>query len=398
MGAPTGAPLARMGERLRFWLEDKLRPPMPADPWSRDVLSVALLLILASVLIPAWDIARMNFLHTVVGHMASFLLLPALGFLLALRCGAIDLSVWVTSGVAGVAAAVLIARGLPVPVAFAAAAGVGLAMGLVNAAGVALLGLPSLLVTFAVAEVAMWLLGTLGVAGAVEIPELTYEGWFAWHSSPVLAIRVLVVALTYLSALLGLLMIDYAVWRGVKFPRRVCVFAAMASSGLLSGLGGALWLLDNSRAPVPTRLIDDLRIPAAAILAGGLFLGRRGRELLAGMSLPAAMLIVTIWRQKAWNLPGLGLALQLLVMTGMTIAVHLAFGQYVDARGSGRRLPTASVLLTVSGITLVAAAANFQSRLVHELFHLAGLAVWLSGMPTVMAAMHQEARLGNERP
>jgi hypothetical protein len=378
---------------LRFWLEDKLRPPLPADPWSRDVLSVALLLILASVLIPAWDIARVDLLHTVIGHMASFLLLPALGFLLALRCGAIDLSVWVTSAVAGVVAAVLISRGVAVPVAFAAGAGVGLARGLVNAVGVGLCGLPSLVVTFVTAEAAMWIVGSAVVGRSVGVPELAFHGWLSWHSSPVLAVRVLVVAFVYLSALLGLLMIDYAVWRGVKFPRQVSLFAAMGASGLLAGVGGVLWLLDNSRAPAPTRLIDDLRIPAAAILAGGLFLGRKGRELLAAMSLPAAMLIVTIWRKKTWNLPGLGLALQMLVMTGMTIAVHLAFGQYVAARGTGRRMPTVSVLLTVGGITLVAAAANFHHRFLHEVFHVAGIAVWLSGMPAVIAAMRQEARL-----
>ncbi len=295
---------------------------------------------------------------------------------------------------AGVVAAVLISRGTAAPVAFAAGAGVGLGIGLANAVGVGLCGLPGPVVTFVVAEAAIWIAGSAVVERSVSVPELAFQGWLSWHSSPMLAVRVLVVALVYLSALLGLLMIDYAVWRGVKFPRRVSLFAAMAASGLLSGVGGVLWLLDNSRAPAPTRLIDDLRIPAAAILAGGLFLGRKGRELLAGMSLPVAMLIVTIWRQKTWNLPGLGLALQMLVMTGMTIAVHLAFGQYVAARGSRRKMPTISVLLTVSGITLVAAAANFDHRLVREVFHVAGIAVWLSGMPTLILAMRQEARLG----
>jgi hypothetical protein len=181
----------------------------------------------------------------------------------------------------------------------------------------------------------------------------------------------------------------------VKFSRGASVFAALAASGLLAGLGGALWLIDNSRAPMPTRLIDDLRIPAAAILAGGLFLGRKGRELLAGMSLPAAVLLATIWQQKAWVMtsPGLGIAPQLLVLTGLTIAVHLAFGQYVDARGSGRRIPTASVLLTVAGITMVGAAANFRAFPVRAVFHLAGVAVWVAGVTAVIASMRQQARL-----
>ena len=368
---------------------------MPADPWSRDLLSVALLTILASVLIPAWDIARINFLHTVAGHMASSVLLPALGFLLALRCGAVDLSVWVCSGVGGVVAGMLIAGGHGVPLACAAGAASGLAIGLANAVLVALVRLPSPIVTFATACVAIWIVGSLVPGRSVEIPEFTFEGWLDWHSSPVLAIRVLAVSFVYLSALLGLLAIDFAVWRGVPFPRWVGLFAALASSGMLSALGGMLWLVDNSQAPLPTRVIDDLRLPAAAILAGGLFLGRQGRELLAGMSLPAALLIATIWRQKVWLLPapGMGLALQMLVMLSMTIAVHLSFGQYVEARGSDRKLPRASVLLTLGGIVLVAAAAEARSTTTQGLFHAAGIAVWLSGMPALIASMRQEARL-----
>ena len=77
----------------------------------------------------------------------------------------------------------------------------------------------------------------------------------------------------------------------------------------------------------------------------------------------------------------------------VTIAVHLAFGQYVEARGSGRRVPTVSVLLTVAGIALVAGAANFRAFWVHDLFHLAGVVVWLAGMPAIIVSMRQEARL-----
>ena len=379
---------------MRFWLEEKLRPPLPRDPWSRDLLSVALLLILASVLVPAWRIAEVNFLHMVIGQMADYLLLPALAFLLALRCGAIDLSVWTASGVGGVVDALLVADGAPVPLAFAGGAGAGLALGVANAVLVGVAGLPSLAVTGATAAGVIWAVGRYVPVREVAIPDLFYLGGLSWHSSPVLAFRVLTVTGVYLSVLLGLLMIDYAVWRGVRFPRAVSLFAALAAGGMISGLGGALWLLDHNATPVPTRLIDDLRIPAAAILAGGLFLGRRGRELLAGMSLPAALLIATIWRQKAWNLPapGQGMALQLLVMIGMTLAVHLAFGQYVEARGTGRRLPTAAVLLTVVGIAIVAGAANFRQRLPRDLCHLVGLLVWLAAMPMIVMSMRHEVQ------
>lgn len=387
---------------MRYLLEDKLRPPLPDDPWSRDVLSVALLLILASVLIPAWDIARVNFLHTVVGHMASFLLLPTIGFLLALRCGAIDLSVWVVAGIGGVVAAALISRGVFPPLAFAAAAGAGLGLGLVNAVLVAGIGLPSVAASLGVAVACIVVVGHLVTGRAVPISDLTFAGWLPWHSSPTLALRVLAVATFYVMTLAGLLAIHYAIWRGVRFPRRVGLFAAMCASAALSALGGACWLIDHSSAPVPTRVIDDLRVPAAAVLAGAIFLGRRGRELLAGMSLPAALLIVTIWRQKVWNLPapGHGLALQLLVLTGMVIVVQLAFGRYVAARGSGQRLPTATVLLTVGGVTLVGAAALldavFGSPVLVELARAGGVALWMCGTALLLLTMKREDRLEAE--
>lgn len=381
-------------EMLPLRIEDNLRPPLPADPYSRDVLSVALLLILASVLIPAWDLARVNFLHMVAGHMTSNLLLLSLGFLLALRCGVIDLSVWVVAGLGGVVAAALINSGMNVPAAFAVAGAAGLVIGLANGALVGLVGLPSPLVTGVTGMAVVWLLGSLVPGRQIAVGEQAFDVYF-WHGSGVLAIRVLMVAGVYLAAMLVLVGVDWAVWAGVEFPRRLSLTAALAASGMLAALGGAALLIDNGLAPVPTRLIDDLRVPAAALLAGGLFLGRRGRELLAGLSLPSALLICTIWRQKAWNLPapGLGWALQMFVMMGMVIAVHLAFGRYVEARGTGRRLPAVGVLLTVFGIAAVAAAANFRYWPVHDALHLVGVAIWLAGMPAVIISFRREQRL-----
>jgi ribose/xylose/arabinose/galactoside ABC-type transport system permease subunit len=380
---------------MRLVLEDMLRPPEPADPWSRDVLSVALLLILAAVLIPAWDIGPANFQHTVVGNMASFLLLPTLGFLLALRCGAIDLSVWVNAGLGGVVAAVLIARGVSAPLAFAAGGGVGLAAGCLNGLLVAGAGIPSVAATLAVAAGTVWALGAVLPARSVAIPDLTFEGWLAGHPSPMLAARVLTVAVLYLGALALVMVLDVAVWRGVQFGRRVSVFAALAASGALSALGGACWLIDSGRAPVPTRVVDDLRVPAAAVLAGALFLGRRGREVLAAMSLPAALLLATIWRQEAWSLPapGHGYALQLLVLAGMTVVVHIAFGHYVDSRPSPDRWPAAGALMTLAGLALVAAAANFTHPAVKDAFHAAGVAAWLSGTAAVLITMRRKSLL-----
>jgi ribose/xylose/arabinose/galactoside ABC-type transport system permease subunit len=367
---------------------------MPADPYSRDVLSVALLLILASVLIPSWDMARDTLLPMVAAHMASSLLLAAMGFLLALRCGAIDLSVWAVAGLGGVVAAALINSGVGVWPAFAVAGAAGLAVGLLNGGLVGVVGLPSPLVTSVTGMGVIWLLAWLIPGRQITVPEQAFDAYFG-HVSGVLAVRVMMVSAVFLAAVVVLAVVDWTVWMGTEFPRRLSLTAALAASGLLAALGGAAFLIDNGLAPVPTRLIDDLRVPAAALLAGGLFLGRRGRELLAGLSLPSALLICTIWRQKAWNLPapGLGWELQMLVLMGMVIAVHLAFGRYVEARGTGRRLPGVGVLLTVAGIAAVAAAANFRYWPVHDALHLVGIAIWLAGMPAVIISFRRERRL-----
>ena len=367
---------------MRFWLEDRLRPPLPADPWSRDLMSVALLLILAAALIPAWDIAADNFLPAVAGHMASFLLLPALGFLLALRCGAIDLSVWVVSCAAGVVAASLLSSGRSVPVAFAAGIATGLGIGLLHAVLVALLRAPSVVVTVATGMATIWVVARLVPARSIAVPESAFGGWMGWHNTPMLAARVLAVSLVYLLALVGMLAVDYADWRGRRLPRWLGLFVALSASGALSAFGGVVWLFESGHAPVPTRLIDDLRVPAAAVLAGGLFLGRRGRELLAGMNLPAALLICTMWRQEAWVLPagGSGLAPQMLVLACLAIGAHLAFARYLDARGRRGGWPAVAVVLTVSGIAAVAGAANFHARIWHAAFHAGGVCLWLAGV------------------
>jgi len=375
-------------------IEDNLRPPMPADPYPRDVLAVMLLLMLASVLIPAWDMARDTLVPMVAAHMASSLLLLSMGFLLALRCGAIDLGVWVVAGVSGLVAAGLINAGWGIWSAMAAGAGVGLGIGLINGALVSLIGLPSPLVTAGVAFACIWAAGKCVAGRHLSVPEQTFDQLITDHNG-VLGFRVMAVAMVYLAAVAAVLGVDIAAWRGVRFSRRLSLLAAMAASGLLCGLGGALGLIDDCMAPVPTRLVDDLRVPAAALLAGGLFLGRRGRELLAALCLPSSLLIATIWRQKAWVLPspGFGLALQMLLMMGMVIGVHLALGRWLAARdGQGRLVSQLGVLLTTAGIALVAAAANFSNRLVHEGFHVFGVWLWAAGMPAVFVALRRERK------
>lgn len=368
---------------MRLWLEDKLRPAAPADPWSRDALSVVLLLILTAVLVPSWDVDTENFHQVVVGEMTSWLLLPALGFLLALRVGAVDLSVWTAAGIGGLVAAGLIKGGANPTWAFAAAAGAGLAFGAVNGVLVAYVGLPSPLVTLVTALAAMWAAQTAVSGGEIEVPEKSMLLWVDWHPAPALALRVLAVTVIYLPVIVCLMAIDAASWRRSRMPRRGGMLAALTACGTLAALGGAFWLLDSRWAPVPLRLIGDLRIPAAAVLAGGALLARPGRELLAGLSLPAAMLIATVWRQKVWLLPNpWAFDFHLLILLCMTGGAQLALSRFADSRGRSapRTTAAAAALLSVAGIALVASSATPHAFLPGAMLRAAGLVLWVLGL------------------
>ena len=84
-------------------LESRLRPPFVARPARRDALALALLAALALALGPKTagrglgQAAGPAVLDAFIAPMLSPLLLPALGLLLTLRQGAVDLSVWMAA-------------------------------------------------------------------------------------------------------------------------------------------------------------------------------------------------------------------------------------------------------------------------------------------------------------
>ena len=85
---------------------------------------------------------------------ASFLAILALGFMLALRVGELDLSIAEIASLAAVVAGWFIHHQFPPVVAILAALGVAVALGAFNGFGVTRLRVPSLIVTFGVAAIA----------------------------------------------------------------------------------------------------------------------------------------------------------------------------------------------------------------------------------------------------
>ena len=393
-----------------FSLEDKLRPPNVENPWPRDVLGVGLLIAVALILHPNWH-AHDDwelFMVDVAGQMASFYLLPALGFCLALRCGAVDLSVWAVASLAGLVGAWLINAGAPPAWAFAAGCAAGLAVGCLNAAMVTFLRLPSPAVTFAIALAIMFSLQAAAGRSAA-VPDDAFSGWHlptaragsspdappaptatdmepAWHS--ILVTRVLIVAAGYAAVMLVLLAADTG-GRGAAGRRgRLSLFSALAASGLLCGLAGVCWLMEHKTTPVPRRPIGDLRVVSAALLAGAVFFAGRGRALLVGLCLPPAMLIATRWRQEvwAWNMDLAGYAVQSLQLAAMLLGTHLAMAHLLSKKP--RPLPPAlAALALTAGGTLttacIALADEFRTRAV---IYAAGLGLWCCGVALLAAA------------
>jgi len=362
-----------------FTLEEKLRPPFLVDPWPRDVAGVGFGLALGAMLGAAWNVGQQRYLTDVVGQMASFYLLVSLGFLLVLRCGGVDLSVWVLAGLGGIVAAALIQAGLPAVLAFAAAVGLGASAGAVN--GVLTIGLrvPSPIVTFATAGALWWALGAIGGTADRALSESSMSYWGLWPAFPPLVTRMLFVAAVYAVVMLVLLAADASpkLRRGLTPSARL--FWALCASGALASLAGASWLIDHNVAPVPSRPIGDLRIVTAAILAGGAFFGGRGRTMLAGVCLPGALLLTTIWRQEVGILPLGGYQLQVLLLGGMCIVVQVAMAGAIASRRPARLVAVAGAALATLGVLLVARSASVEGSDARRMYHLSGLVAWLAG-------------------
>ena len=74
--------------------EALIRPSKTTRPWLREATGAGLLIAVSAILFSAWGTDSDRHFSDVVSQMYGFRMLPALGFALALRCGAVDLSIW----------------------------------------------------------------------------------------------------------------------------------------------------------------------------------------------------------------------------------------------------------------------------------------------------------------
>jgi galactofuranose transport system permease protein len=385
-----------------FSLEDKLRPPKIDAPGRRDLMGLAVLAALAVVLLPVWTAGRTRaeYMPEAAIVMGSHYLLPALGFLLALRVGAIDLSVWVCAAAGGLVAAATINAGQPVAVAGLAGVGAGLAIGVLNGLLVAFARVPSVVATLLVGLAVMWAMLAVLPQRHLAVPPGTFDTWRIEHQVQILqdagdgkgakptvmkelfplsVTRLLIVVGMFLVLVAGLYGVSLLRRSGVDIPRRWQIVGALSASGFLAAAGGACWLIEHGQAPAATRPIGDLRILAAALLAGGLYHAGRTRTLLTTAALPLALLIATVWRQEVWNLPAEGWALQLAILAGMLVVTHLAMAAAAGGARKARAMFAIAAALTAGGLIVVAGSARGGSPEIKHALRLVGVAVWTAG-------------------
>jgi ribose/xylose/arabinose/galactoside ABC-type transport system permease subunit len=260
----------------------------------------------------------------------------------------------------------------------------GLALGAFNGIATAILRIPSLLTTLFSAATVTYLLPYATTLRDPRVAATAFDDWCNSANMPPMMLRMFLVIGLYAATLLAMLFADSRYSSG-RLRRRTELFGALCVSGALSGLGGGIWLIDQSMTPLPFRMVGDLRVVAAAVLAGAAFFGGRGRGMLAGVCLPVALLTATVWRQIVAVLPWYGYDMQLALLMAMAILTQRGLSDAVSAtRGRKAHFVAASALMWGGLLTLALSAAAPPASL--KTFHAAGLCIFLAGAVLLLIA------------
>lgn len=374
-------------------LEELIRPPSVANDRMADLLGAIMIIALTAILLRTSQISEQRYFNDVIAQMFSFYLLAALGFALALRCGAIDLSVWAVGALGGAVAVSVFHMGGGGGSALLAGCLTGALIGAINGAFVAYLRVPSVIITLITGAAIVLSLRILHETRSVSTPEGAFEPWLELlpqiatkNAMPImisgpLILRILLVVATYVvTALVLVVILRVRHLKWIRVNPRGEMLAALCASGALAGLAGAIWLIDHKSSPIPRQLIGDLRIPAAAILAGAGFFGGKARTLLVMLCLPATLLLSTLWGLHGIHLPFGGYSPDMLLLIVMTVGVHLGFFQTLATTRRAKLLAALSVALTMGGFILLSGSAGSQTYTIRSLFHTAGTGIWAIGI------------------
>jgi rhamnose transport system permease protein len=249
-------------------------------------LTIAVLAAALTVTTPSY-FSRENLNDLLLANLG--VVIVALGTTLVIIAGEIDISVGSAFAVCSVLAGAAAVRGMPIAAAAALACGGGAALGLLNGALVAYVGVPSIVVTLAT---------MIGLRAALR---WTTQGeWvenlpagFQWlgmtqQSYPLVACGVVVAlaaatayALRSSSAGRAVYAIgsnaDAARLAGIDTAR--CRCAVFAAGGLLTGVGALLNAVRFNQIPSNGGIGLEMKVVAAAVVGGAAITGGRGTVL-----------------------------------------------------------------------------------------------------------------------
>ncbi len=356
----------------------QLEPTTPSAPpatGAGETFVVVLLIVLTALMIPPWAESGTEYVPDFLGQMFNPWLLPALGLLWVVRCGGLDLSVWIGFGLGSVVAGSIANAGGNPALVLAGVIAAGLVLGSVNAAAVVAGRLPTWGATGITAVVGLSVVARLAGGLPARLEGASLLSWSGPTGPLFLAGAAYIIAL--LSAVLG-----WRLWTRAALSDRAALAAALAGSGVLSAMGGLCWVAKSGQLPRQLFLIEDLRVVAAVALAGAVALRGPGRGLLTAVLLPPAMLLATIWRQWVWDVAAVGFAVNLLVLTGTVLGAQWAIAQ---AAGTENNRPQRRAAMAMFlGIIALAATARELPRGARTVLRVAGAGAWLVGLAAAL--------------
>lgn len=248
---------------------------------------LAILIILAAILavVSPYFLTATNLLN--IGRGIAIVGIVAVGETIVIIAGGFDLSVGSTMAAAGMAAAWLINQGMPLPVAFAAAILIGVAVGFLNGVIISYGRINPLIATLATLAIVRGLSYVISGGREIVISDPVFQGF---GSGTLLGIPYIVILLVATFAIFAWLMprtlfgrYAYAIGSSAKAAQRAGVpvkrwrIAYYVTSGALAAVGGLVFVARTGNAQPSAALGIELDVITAVILGGTSLNGGRGR-------------------------------------------------------------------------------------------------------------------------
>ncbi len=267
-------------------ITEEQRTPISLGRESGGIL--VLLIFIAALILTTKDFLTLTNLDNLVRQVAVFAIL-SVGQLFVILTGGIDLSVGSILGLSGGVTAVLLAAGVPIPLAILAGLLVGLVIGLVNGLLVSRFGLPPFIATLGMLGIArglvLLLTGAKTIAPLPDTFNTIANGFILGLPSLfwILIVVALVAAFVLGRTVFGRYV--YAVGSNAEssrlsgVPVNYVLLAVYSISGVLAGFAG---VLTTSRlgAGIPTAGTGyELQAIAGAVIGGASLSGAKGRTI-----------------------------------------------------------------------------------------------------------------------